>query len=133
MDFKSFSEDLRDYEENKKRLLSIKSELENLFYEMTGVKGISYSKAPSSHNESIAEQVRLKLIEDYNNLLADYNYYSQCIDNVERAKTKMPKYLWFMCVMKFQQGKTYEEVGQAFGFSGHGAMVHMKTRIGRII
>lgn len=68
MNYSVFKNELRNLFAYERSLLMLVGEIEELVYEMTGVKGINYSKIPASTNTEITEERRLEMIEQLNEL-----------------------------------------------------------------
>ena len=63
MDYQSFKNELENYYTYKKDVMIIDEDIDNLLYEMTGVKGVRYDKTPISANPSLAHERLLEMIE----------------------------------------------------------------------
>ncbi len=126
MDYKTFTSNLS----NLKRYKSLKNEteekLELLLYDMTGVKGISYDKMPSSFNPSLVALKRLEMIEKYNYLQREHDFIIKAIDHVENTLNKIPDELRQMLIEVYVKGMTYKAVGERHGYSDHGLWLLMR-------
>ena len=61
MDYKTWTYDLKMYQANKESINEARSKLDLILYAMTGVKGVDYTKIPSTFNPSLSEEKRLDL------------------------------------------------------------------------
>lgn len=129
MDYENFKAMMTNYATNKRKLLEAKQELEVLFYEMTGVKGVAFDRMPGSHNPSAAEEGKLNQVEKYNDKLKDIQYYEKCIAYVEEYSKRIPTDLWKLLYEKYVLGITYEKLGERFGYSNNGMYHYLKREI----
>ena len=63
MDYKTFKNEISNLKAYCRSLEEIQTELDMLWYELTGVKGVQYDKQPSSYNQSLSENYRLELLD----------------------------------------------------------------------
>lgn len=129
MDFETFTNDLISYKRNMKRLLTAQDELEALFYDLTGVKGVGYDQQGGSTNTLQKALNWHTMDEKYNAKLNEVIRYQTALRNVETIKKKLPKELWDMLSDKFIKGMTYTEVGLKYGYSRSGVwyMIRQET------
>lgn len=120
MTFEVFTSGLSNLKEFKHSLTEIESDLSLILYEMTGVKGISYDKQPSSYNPSLTEEKRLEMVERYNEKQQEYDFTLLTIRTIEGQLQKMPQDLQIMLGEKFINGMTYEEIAKIHGYSANG-------------
>lgn len=71
MNYSVFKNELRNLFAYERDLNRLDQKIEDLLYEMTGVKGISYSKIPSTVNPELSEERRLELIEEMDVLVTE--------------------------------------------------------------
>lgn len=126
MDYRTFTNNLANYSENKKRLVRAKTDLENILYDLANVRGISYDSVVVHGNPSQKALNWLKLDDRFNEKENEVKYYESAILSVEQAKKKIPKRLWAMLVDKFVKGMTYSAIGIKYGYSDHGIWQMMK-------
>ena len=129
MDYENFKSMMSNYAFNKRKLQEAKEELEVLFYEMTGVKGVAFDRMPSSFNPSVAESYRLDQVEKYNDRQKDIQYYQKCIAYVEQYSKRIPTDLWKLLYEKYVLGVTYQQLGERFGYSNNGMYHYLKREI----
>lgn len=117
MSYKSFKNEIENYEEYCRNVRILKDEIEGILYELSGVKGISYDKIPSSFNPSLSEERRLELIDLYNQKLEDLKHFLSTIRYVDkrlRGLTADEKRI----ILDVVSGRlTYEEAGKRHGYS----------------
>lgn len=120
MSYKSFKRELENYEEYHVIVFELKREIADMFYELTGVKGVSYEKQPSSFNPELSAERKLELIDLYNQKLEELKHYQSTIRYVDmklRGLTDEEKRI----ILDVASGRiTYEEAGKQYGYSkGH--------------
>lgn len=133
MDYKTFTTDLEQYGENKKRLDKAKAELDVILYDLCGVRGVSYDSIMVHGNPSQKALNWLKLDDKYNAKELEVKRYEDAIKNVEMIRARLPKKLWLMLKEKFIEGKTYREIGEKYGYSDHGIWKWMRREAERYL
>lgn len=133
MDYKTFTTDLSNYNENILRYQKAKDELEVILYDLCGVRGVSYDSIMVKGNPSVKALNWLKQEDKYNEKEAELRRYETALVNVERAKKKIPKELWFMLTDKFVRGMTYTQVGMKYGYSGRGMWAYLRRETERYL
>ena len=133
MDYKTFTNDLANYNENILRYQKAKDELEVILYDLCGVRGVSYDSITVHGNPSVKALNWLKQEDKYNEKEAELKRYETALVNVERAKKKIPKELWFMLTDKFVRGMTYTQVGMKYGYSGRGMWAYLRRETERYL
>ena len=133
MDYKTFTTDLSNYNENILRYQKAKDELEVILYDLCGVRGVSYGSIMVHGNPSVKALNWLKQEDKYNEKEAELKRYETALVNVERAKKKIPKELWFMLTDKFVRGMTYTQVGMKYGYSGRGMWAYLRRETERYL
>lgn len=126
MDYRTFVTNLSNLERYKKERRVLEEKIDLILYTMTGVKGINYSKVPTSYNPSLSESQRLELIERYNEKLKEHKFIVLAIDNIESTLKKMPQDLQLMLIDVFIYKKTYKAVGIKYGYSDAGLWAMLK-------
>ena len=133
MDYKTFTTDLSNYNENILRYQKAKDELEVILYDLCGVRGVSYDSIMVHGNPSVKALNWLKQEDKYNEKEAELRRYETALVNVERAKKKIPKELWVMLTDKFVRGMTYTQVGMNYGYSGRGMWAYLRRETERYL
>lgn len=126
MNYRTFTSNLSRLDDYRKSLDSIKEELDLILYEMTGVKGISYDKLPSSYNPSLTALKSLEMVEKYNEKQQEFDFTLMAIQQVEIVLARMPSELSEMLKEVFCKGMTYKSVGLKYGYSDHGLWQMLK-------
>ena len=133
MDYKTFTTDLANYNENILRYQKAKDELEVILYDLCGVRGVSYDSIMVKGNPSVKALNWLKQEDKYNEKEAELRRYETALVNVERAKKKIPMELWVMLTDKFVRGMTYTQVGMKYGYSGRGMWAYLRRETERFL
>ena len=133
MDYKTFTTDLSNYNENILRYQKAKDELEVILYDLCGVRGVSYDSIMIHGNPSVKALNWLKQEDRYNEKEAELKRYETALVNVERAKKKIPMELWVMLTDKFVRGMTYTQVGMKYGYSGRGMWAYLRRETERYL
>ena len=126
MEYRVFTSMLANRERIIKSIAELKVRLEVLEYEETGVKGVSYTKAPISHNPSLSALKRLDLVDKVDDLKREINFLSQMIEETEIVLSRMPEELQTMLLEKFVKGMTYTELGNKYGYTNAGMLYVLK-------
>lgn len=133
MEYRVFTSMLANRERIIKSIAELKVRLEVAEYNETGVKGISYTKTPMSHNPTLSALKRLELVDKVDDLKREINFLSQMIEETEIVLSRMPEELQNMLIEKFVHGKTYEEVGIKYGYSHTGIQYRIRTETERYL
>lgn len=126
MDYDNFTNDLTNYKRNMKLLIKAETELDAMFYELTGVKGVGYDQQGGSTNTHQKALNWLTKDEKYNMKLNEVKRYESAVESIRALKRKLPKELWKMLYDKFVKGMTYSEVGLKYGYSRSGVWYYMR-------
>lgn len=133
MDYKTFTNDLSNYNDNILRYQKAKDELEVILYDLCGVRGVSYDSIMVHGNPSVKALNWLKLEDKYNAKQSEVERYRTAIRNVEQVKKRLPKELWLMLNDKFVKGMTYSALGIKYGYSDHGIWTYLKREVERYL
>ena len=63
MDYRTFKNELENYYSYIKEINKLKQDIDDIVYEMSGCRGIDYSKIPMTYNAELAQERILELIE----------------------------------------------------------------------
>jgi hypothetical protein len=88
----------------------LQSKIELIEYEMSGMKGIDYSKESGSHNPSATEHRRLSLIEKYNRLIERKKEYIQKEHSICRVLNAMPEEERNLVIEVIADRRKYQDV-----------------------
>lgn len=115
-----FKVGFKHYIDYLKREKELKNECEDIFYQMTGVKGIRYDKLPTSFNPSQVSENQLYLIDLYEQknleisyIQAKYKYFTVIIAKFTQEEID----LLYRLIIKKQ---SYDYVGREMGYSESG-------------
>ena len=124
MTYELFTKLLSSIGEYKKSIDKAKSDLEILEYAESGVKGISYTKTPMSHNPSLSALKRLDLVDEVDELIREISFLEERLKSnqalVDAVLGKMPRELQNILKDKFIEGMTFSDVAEKYHYSESG-------------
>ena len=126
MEYRVFTSMLANRDRIIKSIAELKVRLEVAEYNETGVKGISYTKTPLSHNPTLSALKRLELVDKVDDLKREINFLSQMIEETEIVLSRMPEELQNMLIEKYVKGETYVSLGIKYGYSDNGMIYWLK-------
>lgn len=132
------------------RLVDEEAKLDGIFTQLTGFHAIRYDKEPSSMNEELSIELKLELIEKYNQqltrfkvalnyaesiLIAKMNRLSEMIGHIESVLKALPKDIAIVCVDVYCNGKKYEDVsnGNNVYWSPSGVYWNVNRELERVL
>lgn len=107
------------------RLVDEEAKLDGIFTQLTGFHAIRYDKEPSAMNEELSMDIKLDLIDKYNEQLTKYivaieyaesvlisemNRLSEAIKHIEDVLKQLPNDIAKVCIDVYCKGKTYESI-----------------------
>ncbi len=132
MDYKTFKNELRNLYSYERELKKIDASIEDLSYLMTGVRGINYSKTPSSPNPEVVAEHRLDMIEDMEGLLAEKQRLTLNITHIYATLSKLndtDKEIVMQIIVKKVNA---EKVANEKGYSRSGIWARIKREIEKL-
>ena len=130
MTYELFTKLLSSIGEYKKSIDKAKTKLEVLEYQETGVKGVSYTKMPMSHNPTLSALKRLDLVEEVDELKREINFYyvrlEENIRTTDRIMVAMPEELRNILSDKYIEGMTFSQIAEKYHYSESGIFNKMK-------
>ena len=126
MTYEVFTKNLSQLKSYKKMKKELKSDLDIILYDMTGVKGVRYDSIPMSFNPSLSAIKSLEMVEKYEDKLREFNWVCMCIEEVEKTLEGMPEEIQTMLKEKYVKGITYQKLGEKYGYSDNGLWHYMK-------
>ena len=133
MDYKTFKNELENYYKYLKSVEKIKEEIENIIYEMTGVKGIRYDKEPTSFNPQLSNERILDLIDKKEEKEIELDYTIASIRYIERKLSKLDKEDKEICLKIISEGISAEKVRKEVGYSKSGIWKRIKRELTGIL
>ena len=127
--FKNELKNLKAYLESKNEL---ETELEVLWYDLTGVKGVRFDVEHVSYNPQLAEQLKLELIDKIEHKEKELDFTCLAIERNETHLKALPSDIRLCCKQIFIQGKTFAEVGRNVGYSANGIYQRIKREVEKI-
>ena len=132
MNYELFSSEMRNLKNQYESADKIQSEIDKMFYELTGVKAIRYDIEHVSPNPQLAEQRRLDLIEEMEEKEKELDNTYKVINYFESHLNLLPSNVREWTIQKFIQGKTFAEVGRNVGYSANGIYQRIKREVEKI-
>ena len=126
MRYKAFVRKLQNLELYRRDAKDLQAEIDNLLYEMGGVRGVSFDRQGGTTNQEVKELHRLDLIEKYNRKLSELEFTKQEIRQIEDILGRMPEELKVMLDEIYIQNLTFRKVGELHGYSYNGIWKLMK-------
>ena len=133
MDYKTFKNELENYYKYLKSVEKIKEEIEDIIYEMTGVKGIRYDKEPTSFNPQLSNERILDLIDKKEEKEIELDYTIASIRYIERKLSKLDKEDKEICLKIISEGISAEKVRREVGYSKSGIWKRIKRELTGIL
>lgn len=127
MTYDVFTTNLSKLKSYREQAILLKGELEDLFYIMTGVRGVGFDNIPTSFNPHLAEIKRLDLIEQYDDKMREYNSISMMVQTIESIYDRMPKEVKDMLKDVFIKKITFKKASAKYHYSDCGFW-HMLKR-----
>lgn len=121
-EIKMFKKELGNYINYINKVNKLKLDLDVMWYDLTGVKGVRYDKEPTQHsyNESYSEEMRLNALEKIKKVEDSISRIQSQIDYVESVLMKMPNDIRTACIDIYCRDKTYAKVSSKIGYSASG-------------
>ena len=132
MDYQTFKNEISNLKAYYRSLDELQRERERLFYDLTGVKGVRFDRQPGSYNQTMAENFRLEMIEQLDELDKEIEFTCQTIKRYESNLDRLPGDVRTLVILLFIKGKTFSEVGHIVGYSDHGIYQKIKKEIEKL-
>ena len=132
MDYQTFKNEISNLKAYYRSLEELQRERERLFYDLTGVKGVRFDRQPGSYNQTMAENFRLEMIEQLDELDKEIEFTCQTIKRYESNLNRLPGDVRTLVILLFIKGKTFSEVGHIVGYSDHGIYHKIKKEIEKL-
>lgn len=108
-----FKKELRCYKGYISKANDLKQEIDDIWYELTGVKAIRYDKLPSgSYNPSVSEARRLNLSEKVERKIKELDRVSNNINYIDSILSRLPKNISKACIDIYCDEKGYKKTSQ---------------------
>ena len=120
MTYEVFTRNLMCLKPYRKMRKELKGELETIFYDMTGVKGVSFGNVPVSFNPSMEAIKKLEMVEKYEDKLREYNFVNLCIQEIEKQLDRMPDNIKAMLTDVYVKNMTFAKASVKYGYSDGG-------------
>ena len=117
MDYKTFKNEISNLKAYYKSKKEIEDEIEKLWYDLTGVKGIRFDIEHASFNPSLIEETRLELLDKIEQKEKELDYTLLVIKHHEAKLKALPDEIKGYVKQIFIEGKTFEEVAKNSGYT----------------
>lgn len=132
MTYTTLKNELRNYKQYLKDIDRLREALENLLYEMTGVKGVSFDRISTSYNPQLTEEKRLELIDKKEELMIEYQHAMISVKLIEMKLLKLSDEDRKACLRIMADGESYEKVGTDMGYTSTGMWRKLKRELEKI-
>ena len=126
MTYDVFTTNLSKLKSYREQAVILKGELEDLFYIMTGVRGVGFDNIPTSFNPHLAEIKRLDLIEKYDEKMREYNSINMMVQTIESIYDRMPKDVKEMLKDVYIKKITFKKASVKYNYSDCGFWYMLK-------
>ena len=133
MDYRSFKNELENYESYLIAKDKIEEEIEELLYVMSGVRGIRYDKEPGSFNPELSEEKRLDLIEKKAEMEIERDFIIHAIKLIELKLSKLSEEDKEICMRIIAEGESSEAVSRENGYTRGGMWKRIKREVSKIL
>ena len=132
MNYATFKNELRNLYSYERELKKVDASIEDLSYLMTGVRGINYSKTPSSPNPEVVAEHRLDMIEDMEALLAEKQRLTLNIAHIYATLSKLDDADREAMIEILVKKVNAEKVAEERGYSRSGIWARIKREIEKL-
>ena len=99
------------------RVKKLKEDVENLYYQISGVKGIKYDRIPSSLDPRLVEQNKLDILDQIEEKLAEIKYIEAHQSYFNMILEKFSQEELDLLNRIYIKGERYEDVAQDLNYS----------------
>jgi len=124
-----FKEEMKYYIWLKDTIKRLKNKIDDLFYEMTRVKGISYDKERVMQNSQKLNEQQLDMIEKYNDLIMTLKIYEDRLNFLDNVLNTMSLYDRKMFLLKYEDGLTFQQIANQYYVSKAGLFYRMNKAL----
>lgn len=124
-------EEIKKELKHYRRLIGIqarlKERLDLMFYNLTGVKGVSLEKIRGTIDTSQVEQNKLEKIDEYEDVLMTYEYITNRIKKIQKVLNQMDVLDREMFMLKYLEGHSFDRLAKMNYMSKTGLIYHMNN------
>ena len=133
MDYRTFKNELENYYSYIKEIDELKEEIDNIIYEMSGVKAVNYQKIPMNANPELSHERLLELIEKKEEKEKEIERLNLNVKAIENALSKMDARDKKMCIdLIAKKGNAYK-LGDEYGYTRSGVWARVRREIEHIL
>lgn len=131
MNYTIFVSELRVYRQMVYEINKLKQKVEEIEYIEQGVKGVSFDNIPHSLNPTLQAEKRLELIDQKERLEEEIKRLELKKKMVIDQFDRLDEHTKLIC-LDIIDGKTFKQIGEAFGYSESGIMRKLKKEIEKV-
>lgn len=132
MDYRTFMNTYRSYLGLTERIQDIDLRISLLEYDMTGVKGVRFDKAPSTPNQASNEERMLDFIEKKAELEKEREILNKAVDNVKAIIDKEFRHISkdvALIIVRNAAGESLEKLSEEYGYTPSGLWRYIKREV----
>lgn len=132
MTYDQLRNEIRNYRQYLKDVERLKLEISNIWYELSGVKGVSFDRIPTTPNLKATESRKLELIEKKDELMLEYEHALISVKLIEMKLSKLNEEDKKTCLRIMADGESFESVGQSMGYTKSGMWRRLKRMLEKV-
>lgn len=133
MDYKAFKNELQNYYKYLKNVDKIKEEINQIWYDMSGVKAIRYDKQLITHNPELSNMIKHEYMSRIEEKEIELDHVLSSIKYIELKLSKMNPEDKQVCIDIISKGISSEKVANEKGYSKSGMWKRIKRELERVL
>ena len=136
MDYNLFYIQMKMVQRYEKAIVDLNRQIDDIIYKFAGVRAIQYDKQRMTFNKYIADEVLERMYQELKQPQKE-------LDEIQNAMYKirpmvvdkllqLPKDVQQMCISIMWQNKTYEYVGERFGYTASGVRKRIVREVNKL-
>lgn len=131
-EIKEFTDELKRYRMLLGLSARLKEKLDLLFYDLTGVKGVSFDRISGTTNSEQTELQRLTKIDEYNDVLRTYEAVNKRIKNIQKVLNCLRIEDREMFMMKYLDNMSFYAIAKVYYISKTGLIYRMNEALRKV-
>lgn len=131
-EIKEFTDELKRYRMLLGLSARLKEKLDLLFYDLTGVKGVSFDRISGTTNREQTELQRLTKIDEYNDVLKTYEVVNERIKNIQKVLNCLRIEDREMFMMKYLDNMSFYAIAKVYYISKTGLIYRMNEALRKV-
>ena len=131
-EIKEFTDELKRYRMLLGLSARLKEKLDLLFYDLTGVKGVSFDRISGTTNSEQTELQRLTKIDEYNDVLRTYEVVNERIKNIQKVLNCLRIEDREMFMMKYLDNMSFYAIAKVYYISKTGLIYRMNEALRKV-